>query len=58
MTVNNGHGSTPSFARGDIFPLGNIPDLSNDQRLPAVVMMTHPLGRSRGRLRLTNGVKF
>jgi len=42
MTVNNGHGSTQSFAQGDIFPRENIPNLSNDQRLPAMVMMTLP----------------
>jgi hypothetical protein len=40
--VNYGHGSTLSFARGDIFPPEDIPDLSNDQRLPAMVMMTLP----------------
>jgi hypothetical protein len=58
MKTYNGHGSTQSFAQGDIFPREDIPDLSNDQRLPAMVMMTRPLGwsRSRGRLRL--GVRF
>jgi hypothetical protein len=42
MTVNNGHGSMQHSAHGNIFPREDIPNLSNDQRLPAMVMMTLP----------------
>ena len=57
MTAYNGHGSTQSFAQGDIFPREDIPNLSNDQRLPAMVMTTLAHGWSRGRLRL-HGVRL
>ena len=35
-----GHGSTQNSAHGDIFQRDDIPHLSNDQRLPVMVMMT------------------
>jgi len=41
MKVNNGHGSTQSFAYGNIVFTDDIPDLSNDQRLPVLVTMTN-----------------
>lgn len=41
MTVNNGHGSTQSFAYGNIVFTDDIPNLSNDQRLPVLVTMTN-----------------
>ncbi len=40
IIANYGHGSTQSFAQGDIVNTDEIPGLSNDQRLPAMVMMT------------------
>jgi hypothetical protein len=38
MIGNNGRGSTQSFAHGDILMIS--PHLSNDQRLPVMVIMT------------------
>lgn len=40
MTANNGHGSMQGSARGNIVFTDDIPDLSNDQRLPVMVTMT------------------
>lgn len=41
MTGNNGHGSMQQSTRGNIVFTDDIPDLSNDQRLPVIVMRTH-----------------
>ena len=40
IIVNYGHGSTQHFAHGDTVNTDDIPGLSNDQRLPVMVMMT------------------
>jgi hypothetical protein len=40
MTGNNGHGSMQQSTRGNVVFTDDIPDLSNDQRLPVMVMMT------------------
>jgi hypothetical protein len=42
MIGNNGRGSTQSLAHGDILVIS--PHLSNDQRLPVMVMMTFSNG--------------
>lgn len=36
MTANNGHGSMQGFAHGNIALTDDIPDPSNDQRLPVM----------------------
>ncbi|MFB0507819.1 MAG: C25 family cysteine peptidase [Thermodesulfobacteriota bacterium] len=40
MTVNNGHGSMQNSTHGNIVFTDDIPDLSNDERLPVMVTMT------------------
>ena len=40
IIVNYGHGSTQNFAHGDIVYPDDVPNLSNDQRLPVMVIMT------------------
>jgi hypothetical protein len=40
MIVNNGHGSTQSWAHEGIFYTDDNPNVSNDQGLPVMVMMT------------------
>ena len=54
MTGNNGHGSMQHSTRGNIVFTDDIRHLSNDQRLPVMVMMTS----LNGCFAMPNGSRF